>query len=72
MTEREWTSKYVDRMVELYRLCPELGHSPSEARRFAYESAQGAYPSLKDEDPVAVADAEFDEGRSNTRLLETY
>jgi len=72
MTEREWISKYVDRMVELYRLCPELGHSPSEARRFAYESAHGAYPALQGEDPEAVAGAEFDEGRSNTRLLEVY
>lgn len=72
MTEREWISKYVDRMVELYRLSPELGHSPSEARRFAYESAFGAYPSLKDEDPVAVAGEEFCEGRGNTAFLEAY
>lgn len=72
MTEREWISKYVDRMVELYRLAPELGRSPSEARRFAYESAHGAYPALKGQDPVDVASAEFDEGRSNTSFLEAY
>lgn len=72
MNEREWISKYVDRMVELYRLSADLGLSPSQARRFAYESALGAYPSLKDEDPMAVASAEFDEGRSNMAFLEVY
>ncbi len=72
MTEQEWISQYVDRMVELYRLSPELGHTLSEARRFAIESARGAYPSLHMEDPTAVADEEFDEGRSNTRFLEAY
>lgn len=72
MTEREWISRYVDRMVELYQLAPELGCSPSEARRFANESARGAYPALKDEHPAEVASAEFDEGRSNMVFLEAY
>ncbi|TCH98296.1 hypothetical protein EJV46_14015 [Roseococcus sp. SYP-B2431] len=72
MDEREWITRYVDRMMELHRLAPQPGQALPEARRFAQESARGAYPALKDEDPAEVADAEFDEGRSNTRFLEAY
>jgi hypothetical protein len=70
--EREWIARYIERMAELYWLSPELGHCPSEVRRFAYESAKGAYSSLKDDDPVDVASAEFIEARSNTAFLEAY
>lgn len=72
MDQREWIARYIERMVELYRLSPELGHSTSEARRFAYESAQGAWLTMIGRRPEEVADEEFVEGRGNLHFLEAY
>lgn len=43
-----------------------------EAGDFAVASAAGAYPAFNHEDPVEVADHEFDEGRSRMMFLEAY
>lgn len=62
----------MSRDIELYRLCPELGMTAEEAGDFAVASAAGAYPAFNHEDPVEVADHEFDEGRSRMMFLEAY